>query len=149
MLVSFKWMPKWRQKSVSCERVKLKQRSATSCVSGLWRDQTLERQPRGRFGVDVSCERVHLKQRSASRWRHRVVRVYPALERNTVPSWNLWVSYSPQIMSWSPQRMRVLRQCKVPRVDVMFVTIHRENIRPSKKEMNKVVIMLKLPDVFS
>jgi hypothetical protein len=29
----------------------------------------------------------------------------------------------------------------------MFVTIQRENIRPSKKEMNKAVTMLKLPDV--
>jgi hypothetical protein len=31
----------------------------------------------------------------------------------------------------------------------MFVTIQCENIRPSKKEMNKAVTMLKLPDVFS
>jgi hypothetical protein len=31
----------------------------------------------------------------------------------------------------------------------MFVTIQRENIRPSKKEMNKSVTMLKLPDVCS
>jgi hypothetical protein len=31
----------------------------------------------------------------------------------------------------------------------MLVTIQRENIRPSKKEMNKAVIMLKLPDVCS
>jgi hypothetical protein len=41
--------------------------------------------------------------------------------------------------------MRFLRQCKVPREEVMFVTIHRGNIRPSKKEMNKAVTMLKLP----
>jgi hypothetical protein len=44
--------------------------------------------------------------------------------------------------------MRVLRQYKVSREEVMFVTIQRENIRPSKKEMNKAVTMLKLPDVF-
>jgi hypothetical protein len=35
--------------------------------------------------------------------------------------------------------MRVLRQCTVPRAEVMFVTIQSENIRPSKKEMNKAV----------
>jgi hypothetical protein len=38
--------------------------------------------------------------------------------------------------------MRVLRQCKVPRAEVMFVTIQRENIRPLKKEMKKAVTML-------
>jgi hypothetical protein len=52
-----------------------------------------------------------------------------------------------------PQGMRVLQQCKVPRAEVMFVTIQRENIRPSKKEMNKAVTMLmikiKLADVIS
>jgi hypothetical protein len=31
----------------------------------------------------------------------------------------------------------------------MFVTIQRENIRPSNKEMNKAVTMLKQPDVCS
>jgi hypothetical protein len=31
----------------------------------------------------------------------------------------------------------------------MFVTIQRESIRPSKKERNKAVTMLKLPDVCS
>jgi hypothetical protein len=31
----------------------------------------------------------------------------------------------------------------------MFVTIQRENIRPSKKEMNKAVTMHILPDVCS
>jgi hypothetical protein len=41
------------------------------------------------------------------------------------------------------------RQGKVPRADVVLVTIQRENIRPSKKEVNKSVTMLKLPDVFS
>jgi hypothetical protein len=56
---------------------------------------------------------------------------------------------SPQVMSWSPQGMRVLRQYTVTRAEVMFVTIQRENIRPSKKEMNKAVTMLKLPDVCS
>jgi hypothetical protein len=45
--------------------------------------------------------------------------------------------YSPQTTSWSPQGMQVLRQCKVPRAEVMFVTIQRESIRSSKKEMNK------------
>jgi hypothetical protein len=29
-----------------------------------------------------------------------------------------------------------------------FVSIQRKNIRPSNKEMNKAVTMLKLPDVF-
>jgi hypothetical protein len=29
----------------------------------------------------------------------------------------------------------------------MFITIERENIRPSKKEMKKAVTMRKLPDV--
>jgi hypothetical protein len=47
------------------------------------------------------------------------------------------------------QGMRVLRQCKVPRAEVMFVVIQRENICPSKKEMNKAVAMLELPDVCS
>jgi hypothetical protein len=45
--------------------------------------------------------------------------------------------------------MQVLRQCKVPQAEVMFITIQRENIRPSKKEMNKAVTMLKLSDVCS
>jgi hypothetical protein len=48
-----------------------------------------------------------------------------------------------------PARMRVLRQRTVPRTAVMFVTIQRENIRPSKIKMNKAVTMLKLPDVCS
>jgi hypothetical protein len=64
-----------------------------------------------------------------------------------VSQWEVWKqyftkclhAYSPQITSWTPQGMRVLRQCKVPRAEVMFVTIQRENIRPSKKEMNKAV----------
>jgi hypothetical protein len=43
--------------------------------------------------------------------------------------------------------MRVLRQCTVPQAEETFVTIQRENIRPSKKEINKAVTMLKLPDV--
>jgi hypothetical protein len=41
-----------------------------------------------------------------------------------------------------PQGMLVLRQCKVPQAKVMFVAIQRDNIRPSKKEMNKAVTML-------
>jgi hypothetical protein len=45
--------------------------------------------------------------------------------------------------------MRDLRQCKVPRAEVMFDTIQRENIRPPKKEMKKAVRMIKLPDVCS
>jgi hypothetical protein len=58
-------------------------------------------------------------------------------------------TYSPQITIWYPQGMRVLRQSKFPRAEVMFVTIRRENIRPSKKEMNKAVTKSKLPDVCS
>jgi hypothetical protein len=44
---------------------------------------------------------------------------------------------------------RVLRQCKVPRAEVMFITIQRGNIRPTKKEMNEAVTMLIMPDVWS
>jgi hypothetical protein len=44
---------------------------------------------------------------------------------------------SPYITSWSPQGMRVLRQCKAPRAEIKSVTIQRENFRPLKKEMNK------------
>jgi hypothetical protein len=33
--------------------------------------------------------------------------------------------------------------------EVMFVTIQLENIRPSKKEINNAVTLLKLPDVCS
>jgi hypothetical protein len=40
---------------------------------------------------------------------------------------------STQITSWSPQGMRVLRQFTVTGAEVMFVTIQRENIRPSNK----------------
>jgi hypothetical protein len=50
--------------------------------------------------------------------------------------------YSPQNTSWSPQGMRVLRRCTVPWAEVLFVTIQRENICPSRKEMNKAVTML-------
>jgi hypothetical protein len=38
--------------------------------------------------------------------------------------------------------MRVLRQCKVPEAEVMFVTIQRENIRDSNKEMTKALTMI-------
>jgi hypothetical protein len=38
--------------------------------------------------------------------------------------------------------MQVLRQCKVPRAEIMFVTIQCENIRLSKKEINAAVTML-------
>jgi hypothetical protein len=45
--------------------------------------------------------------------------------------------------------MRVLRQCKVRRAEVMFVTIQHQNTGLSKKEMNKLVTILKLPYVCS
>jgi hypothetical protein len=61
----------------------------------------------------------------------------------------LLVGYCPQITRLSLQRMRVLRQCMVLRAEVMFVTIQHENICASKKEMNKAVTVLKLPDVRS
>jgi hypothetical protein len=48
----------------------------------------------------------------------------------------------------SPKEMRVLRHCKVPRAEVMFVTIQHENIRPSnKKIIMSVTMQFKLPDV--
>jgi hypothetical protein len=53
--------------------------------------------------------------------------------------------YSPQITSWFPQGMRVLRQCKVPRAEVMFVTIKRKNIRPSKKKWTMLLQCLSCP----
>jgi hypothetical protein len=56
---------------------------------------------------------------------------------NEVPLETNHGNYSPHITSWSPQGMRVLRQCKVPRAEVMFVTVQSEKIRPSKKELNK------------
>jgi hypothetical protein len=58
-------------------------------------------------------------------------------------------NYSPQIARWYPQAKRVLRECKVPQAEVIFVTIQRENILPSKKEMYKAVTMLKLSYVCS
>jgi hypothetical protein len=45
--------------------------------------------------------------------------------------------------------MRVLRQCTVPQAEVTFVNTQRENIHSSKKEINKIVTMPKLPDVYS
>jgi hypothetical protein len=42
-------------------------------------------------------------------------------------------THSSQITSWSPQGMRVLRKCKDPRAEVMFVTVQGENIRSSHK----------------
>jgi hypothetical protein len=61
--------------------------------------------------------------------------------------------YSPHITSRSLQGMRVLRQCKVPRAEIMFVTIQRENSSPSKKEFNSDLRAYspksKLPDVCS
>jgi hypothetical protein len=63
------------------------------------------------------------------------------------------VEYSPQITSRSPQEMRAFQQCKIPRAEVMFVTTQCENIRPSKKGMNKdvkmLIIKIKLSDVCS
>jgi hypothetical protein len=56
--------------------------------------------------------------------------------------------YSTQMTSWSPQGMRVLRQCKFSRAEVMFVTIQRENILLSKKEMNKAVYQTKFVQQF-
>jgi sRNA-binding carbon storage regulator CsrA len=43
--------------------------------------------------------------------------------------------------------MIAARKFKVLRAEVMFVTIQRENNRPSKKEKNKAVTMLKLSEV--
>jgi hypothetical protein len=48
-----------------------------------------------------------------------------------------------------PTKDASLAAVTVPLADVIFVTIQRENIRPSKKEMEKAVTMLKLPDVCS
>jgi hypothetical protein len=45
--------------------------------------------------------------------------------------------------------MWVLRYCTVPRAEVIFVTMQRKNIRPSKKEINKSVKVRMLPDVCS
>jgi hypothetical protein len=66
-----------------------------------------------------------------------------------IPSRQMLVWYSPQITCWSPQGMRVLRQCTIPRAVVIFVTIQRENIRPSKKEMNKAVTTVTNCPMFS
>jgi hypothetical protein len=60
--------------------------------------------------------------------------------RSAFPCW-----YCPQITSWSPQGTRVLRQCKVPRAAVIFITIQRENVRYSKKQINKAVTMRNCP----
>jgi hypothetical protein len=38
--------------------------------------------------------------------------------------------------------MRVLRKCKVPLAEILFVTIQCENVRPSTKEMNRAVTMI-------
>jgi hypothetical protein len=53
--------------------------------------------------------------------------------------------YCPQITSWSPQGMRVLRQCTVPRAKVMFVTIQRENISASKEKSSRLLKCLNCP----
>jgi hypothetical protein len=49
---------------------------------------------------------------------------------------------STQITSRSPHGIRVSRQFKVPRAEVLFITIHRENIRPSKKRRMLLLTML-------
>jgi hypothetical protein len=58
------------------------------------------------------------------------------------------LQYSAQTTSWSPQGMRVLRQCKVSRAEVIFATIQR-HIRLSNKERNKDVTMLPNCPMFS
>jgi hypothetical protein len=47
--------------------------------------------------------------------------------------------YCPQIKSWSPQGMRALRQYKVPRTEVMFVTIHREKFALQRKKWTSLL----------
>jgi hypothetical protein len=54
-------------------------------------------------------------------------------------------TYTPQITSSSPQEMRVLRRCKVPRAEVMFVTIQRENIHPQRKKWTRLLQCLNCP----
>jgi hypothetical protein len=54
--------------------------------------------------------------------------------------------YGPHITNCSPQGMRVLPQCKVRQGGgVMFVTIQRENIRPSKKNEKAVTVLQNCP----
>jgi hypothetical protein len=48
-----------------------------------------------------------------------------------------------------PATSASLAASKVPRAEVMFVTIQRERIRPTKKKMNKAQNAYKLPDVCS
>jgi hypothetical protein len=55
------------------------------------------------------------------------------------------VLYCPHITSWSPQGMRVLRQCKVLRAEIMFVTIQRENILPQRKKWTNLLQFLNCP----
>jgi hypothetical protein len=91
---------KWRLKSVSCERVNLKQRSATYHE----RDRTLERQPLGSLGDGVSCERVHLKQWSASRCQHSVATqsgpCVPSLRRGSSAAWLLGSRVRVPLRAW-------------------------------------------------
>jgi hypothetical protein len=66
-------------------------------------------------------------------------------------------SRAVKVICWSPvvqytdQEMIPARNARnvVTLAEVMFVTIQRENIRHSKKETNKAVTMLNLPDVCS
>jgi hypothetical protein len=75
-----------------------------------------------------------------------LVRKWPeikALEIKSEITTELYSQYKkmcyPQIRSWSPQGMRVLRPWTFPRAEVMFVTIQRENIRPSKKKWTRLL----------
>jgi hypothetical protein len=107
------------------------------------------------WSVVITQPRCYLCTRG-SHWPARVHTVSQHLPAS-LSSWNTWCNWfilhcsvnCPQITSWYPQGMRVLRQCKVPRAKVMSVTIQRENIRPSKKEMNKSVTMLPSCPMFS
>jgi hypothetical protein len=55
--------------------------------------------------------------------------------------------YSPHTTSWSPQGMRVLWQCTVPRAEVMFVTTtwkHSPLKERNKKGMNMTDVAVRL-----
>jgi hypothetical protein len=56
---------------------------------------------------------------------------------------HLCAVYSPQITSWFPQGIPGSANGS----NVRYYP--RENIRPSKKEMDKAVTILELPDVYS
>jgi hypothetical protein len=73
-------------------------------------------------------------------------RYIPTFLRNT---WRQYVPakrwYCPQITSWSPQGMRVLQQCTVPRAEIMFITIQRKNIHPQEKKWTRLLQCLNCP----